>query len=572
MAVTASAPGTAVTATRRAGRPARLRHFATLRLRLLLNSFRGRPGRVVAFVIGLLAGLYMAAMGFTLATLPVFLEPREFLLATALGGALLVVGSVLLPLVWFGVDDTLDPARLALLPIPRGRLIAGLLVAAALGIPGICLVLATSGLVISAAAHAGVAGALVQAVGVVLGAAVCLTAGRAVTSAFASVMRSRRARDLAWVLIAVVAASIGPLQLAVMPAVERADWDRLAKVAEWVAWTPLAAPYTVGADMALGRPLAAVGKLLVAVATVAALLWWWSRTVESAQAGAVAVAPAKSDRRRTAGGAVAQLLPRALPLRPTPVGAVVARELRFMWRDTKRRANLIMVPVVGLFTPVLILLGGGRSGLREDGFVFTLGRAQDVSPLTLMLTMMFVSAFVALIMANQFGYDGTAFSGHLVVHVPGRVDLAGRAVAYSIYLVPLLLVVGAVVAVMLRSPAAAPATWGVLLATYGTGVAVSMVVSVVGAYPLPETGNPFATGSGGAVLKSLLALVGVVASWALAVPVTAAALLLPEAWPWIAVPVGAGYGLAAAVLSARLTGRLLDRRGPEVLAQVTPRR
>ena len=40
-----------------------------------------------------------------------------------LGGGLLVLGWLLLPLVFFGVDETLDPARFALLPLPRRTLV-----------------------------------------------------------------------------------------------------------------------------------------------------------------------------------------------------------------------------------------------------------------------------------------------------------------------------------------------------------------------------------------------------------------------------------------------------------------
>ena len=51
------------------------------------------------------------------------------------------------------------------------------------------------------------------------------------TSAFATVLRSRRARDLATLLLAVGGRLLGPLQLAgLLGAAERADWDRLAEV------------------------------------------------------------------------------------------------------------------------------------------------------------------------------------------------------------------------------------------------------------------------------------------------------------------------------------------------------
>ena len=50
-------------------------------------------------------------------------DPAYALWSPALGGGLLVLGWLLLPLVFFGVDETLDPARFALLPLPRRTLV-----------------------------------------------------------------------------------------------------------------------------------------------------------------------------------------------------------------------------------------------------------------------------------------------------------------------------------------------------------------------------------------------------------------------------------------------------------------
>ncbi|MGH3683135.1 MAG: ABC transporter permease, partial [Natronosporangium sp.] len=104
--------------------------FARLKLRILRNSLRGRPSRVLLFLGGVLFGVYLAGMGFLLAAVSSAGDAQVRLMVASFGGAALVLGSVLLPLVWFGVDDTLDPARFALLPLGRWRLVAGLFAAA----------------------------------------------------------------------------------------------------------------------------------------------------------------------------------------------------------------------------------------------------------------------------------------------------------------------------------------------------------------------------------------------------------------------------------------------------------
>jgi ABC-2 type transport system permease protein len=546
-------------------------HFARLRLRLLRNGFRGRTSRVLLFTFGVLLGLYLAGAGFALLAASSAGEADARLMVASFSGTVLVLGSAVLPLVWFGVDDTLDPARFALLPLSRRRLVGGLLVAAALGVPAAAVLHATSGLLVPAAVHGGVAAVAAQAAGVVLGLLLCLAVGRAVTSAFAAVLRSRRVRDLAWVLIASLAALLGPLQFAVISATQSADRDQLVAVARTVGWTPLAAPYTVGLEVAEGRVWAAVAKLAVTGVALAAVVWWWSRSIESALAGAVSGAPSRGRARVARGGPSAQLLPRPLPA--TAFGAVVAREGRYWWRDAKRRSNLILVVVLGLFLPVALTAGTRGLTVSEDGAGFSLTLSGGpASPLAIHLTMLLVGAFAASALANQFGFDGTAYATHLTVGVPGRLELRARAVAYSAFVLPLLLGAGLVVAVMQGTPAVATAAWGVLLAGYGTGLAINLVISVLGAYPLPESSNPFATGSGSAMAKSLLALLALVATGAATVPVLVTAVLLERVWPWIGLPAGLAYGLGAVALGSYLAGDLLDRRGPELLAAVTPDR
>ena len=132
-----------------------------------------------------------------------------------------------------------------------------------------------------------------------------------------------------------------------------------------------------------------------------------------------------------------------------------------------------------------------------------------------------------------------------------------------------LLVVGVVMAVARDSPALALAAWGLLAAGYGAGLAVNTMLSP---YQMPQTSNPFATGSGDAVAKSMLALLGRLGAGAATVPVLAAAVLLGDLWTWVALPVGAGTGGGLAALAVHLAGGRLDRRAPELLAAVTPRR
>jgi ABC-2 type transport system permease protein len=523
--------------------------FVRLKLRITVNGLRGQTWRVALFVLGVLLAVGSAAGGYAIFAVPGLLnDPRAAELLITLGGAGIVLGWLFLPLVFFGVDESLDPARFALLPLSRRTLIGGLFAASMVGIPAAATLVATVGMVDAAGRLGGVTAALVQAAGVVLGLFLCAAVSRSVTSAFATALRSRRARDLATVLLAVVAALLGPLQIAVLAGAQRADWDRVAQVARVIGWTPLGAPYSLGLDVAAGRPWAVPLKLVIVVLSLLGLLWWWSVTLERAMLGSAGTRTGNHATETSDRSAVGRLVFGWLP--PTRFGALMSREIRYWWRESRRRASLITLGVVGVFLPVMLsVTGGGAGGI-----------------------LIFVGVLAAVSLANQFGFDGSAYAANVVAGVPGRVEVQARAAAFAVYILPLLLVISVVAGVTSGRPGSIAAQFGTLLASYGIGLAVVLPVSVRGAYALPDTANPFAMSSGGGLAKGLLTFGALFAALIATIPLQVAAFLLDETWWWIGLPVGVLYGGLAYLVGSRLAGDLLDRRMPELLAAVTPKR
>ena len=521
--------------------------FVRLKLRLTVNGLRGQTWRVVLFVLGILLGGVFAVGGYTTFAVSGLLDDAHVAgMVLTLGGAAIMLGWLFLPLVFFGVDESLDPARFALLPLPRRTLIRGLFVASLVGVPALVTLIATAGMVDTAARLGGAGAALIESAGIVLGLLLCTAVSRSVTSAFATALRSRRARDLATVLLALVVALIGPLQLVALAGAQHADWDRVAGVARVVGWTPFGAAYSMGVDVVDGRLWAVPIKLLIVLAAIGGLLWWWSATLERAMVGTASAARTSTAPRT--GNPVAQLVFRALP--PTRFGALVAREARYWWRETRRRASLITFTVIGIFLPVMMALTGGGAG----GMV------------------LFVGALAAVGLANQFGYEGSAYAANVVAGVPGRVELQSRVAGYAMYVVPLFTVIAIVIGIVERSPAEIPARFGLLIAAFGTGLAVVLPISVRAAYALPDTANPFALSSGGGLAKGLVSLGGLIAAIIGTLPIQVAAHLLGGAWLWIGLPVGVAYGVGAFWLGTYLGGDHLDRRMPELLAAVTQNR
>lgn len=540
----------------RAPLPVSTAAFVRLKLRILGNGMRGSPARVVRFVIAGVFGLVLAGLGFLAFFASGVIGHDGGYVLAALVGAAIVLGWVLLPLLFFGVDETLDPARFALLPLRRPTLAKGMLAGAVVGVPGAATALAMTALVVAGALRAGVAGAVVGLAGAVLAVLVCVLASRAVTSALAELLRSRRVRDLAAIILALVAASIGPLNLLISSTVAHASLDPVLRVARVLGWTPLSAAFVAPYDIADGRPLLAVARLLVMAATAALLMWWWSTTLESAMIGTTAAAP--SGNRAGRGGAVATLLPRLLRRATAgPLVAITARELRYWWRDPRRRAAIISVTVGGAVVPIAL-----RATAAGDG---------DGGTVPLPVAVAFAALLAGAMLANQFGMDGRAYAAHLLAGVPGRVDLRARANAITIIMLPVVMVITVAVAVLTGDLGALVPTIGTVGAMFGTSTGVGSVVSVLVPYPMPESRNAFAVGNGTGGAKGLLALVGMVASLVLAAPVLVGALFLHGFLAWVLAPIGIAWGLAAVLVCTYIAGDTLDRRGPEVLIAVGAR-
>ncbi|HEX5204716.1 MAG TPA: ABC transporter permease [Actinoplanes sp.] len=521
--------------------------FVRLKLRLIANGLRGRPARVAMFVVGVLFSGFFAVAGYAIFAIPgVADDPHAAGILLPLGGTVIVLGWLFLPLVFFGVDESLDPARFALLPLRRRTLVRGMFAAALAGLPAVATLVAMAGMVQTAAGLGGPFAALGQLAGIVCGLLLCVAVSRSVTSAFATALRSRRSRDLAAIALALLAAALGPLQLAVLAGAERADWDTVATVADVIGWTPLGSPYTIGLEIAAGRAWAAPLKLLIALAAIGGLLWWWSATLENAMLGTAA----EGGRRATGTDRtpVDLLLVRRLPR--SRFGALVSREVRYWWRETRRRASLLTFSMVALFLPVSLTIGSGSPGSM----------------------VIFVGALAALALANQFGFDGSAYATNITAGVPGRVEINSRAAAHAIYTIPLLVVVAVLVGALSASPGRIPGTFGLLIAAYGVGLGLVLPVSVRAAYAFPASTNPFAMSSGGGPAKGLLTFGLLFGAVLISLPLQIVALALGPVWLWIGLPVGIAYGVAAFLIGSGIAADLADKRAPELLAAVSPQR
>lgn len=510
-------------------------HLVRLKLTLLRNGLRRSPWKVVGLVLTGLYTLFLVGLA-TVGLVLLGAQDDAELTRTVvvLGGTLLVVGWWLLPLVAFGVDSTLDPARFRLFPLRRRHLLTGLTLAGLIGVPGVATVLLGGASALAwwrepAAVAAG-------AVGGALGVALAVIGSRAVTTLLAPLVGGRRFREVAAVLALVPLMLIGPIVLGVTMGLS-AVADVLPQVAEVLGWTPVGAPWALGSDVAAGAWGAAAGRVAITLVTAVVLVVVWDRSLTAAL-----VHPESGGHvSRSSGLGFFGRVP------ATPTGAVVARCLTYWVRDSRYAAAVAVVPVLVL---LLWFLGRGGDVLLGAGVLvaFVMGWA--------------LSADVA--------YDDTAFWTHVAAPVDGRVDRSGRAVAG-------LLVGGVVVLATDVLVLGVSGRWDATLPVLGMSLGVltvalgaSSVYSARVVYPVPKPGdNPFSTPQGSSFAVMASQSVGLLLLLALCLPTVAlgvaAVLTGVVLLDVLALVVGLAVGTAVLVTGVRLGATVYDQRAPELL-------
>lgn len=526
-----------------------------LRLALLRGALRSGPGssgRRTAFFAGAAVALLL---GFSLGLLLCGLRGQRVApdVAVVLLTSL-VVGWTVVPVLTFAGDDLLDASKLSLLPLsPRDVLVLHG-VGAFVGPGPVATLLVLGGLAV-ATAH-GTAGWLLALVVVPLALALCVVTSRTVAALLSRLLRSRRGRDLGVALTALVAVSAqvaNPL-LSRVAGQEGAE-QGLHRVAQVLGVLPpglLASAPSTASD---GRVLLALGKVLVVLAVLAALLLTWERALRRAAETVDGTTSAARPRR--------PLVPPLLELLAGPgrVGAVAAKDLRYLVREPRRLVQL----VTSTLLPAVLVAGPALSS------------AQGLSAGTV-FGVCGIAAFAGQSGSNRFGVDGTA-TWALVAsggdRRAARRDLLGGDLATVLVTLPLLLLAGTVLAALSDGwrywvPAEGLAV-GVLAVTVGT----AGLAAVFAPFPVPDTrSNAFGGGSGGQGLLAVgLVLATMAASVVVLLPLLV--LLLPALHGGNGVPLALTAPLYGGLVGAgarELAARSWARRGPEVLLALSAQR
>ena len=510
-------------------------HLVRLKLRLLANGLRRSAWQIVGLVVAAMYGLGLVT-GALAGLVALSTQDADFIRTVlVLAGALLVLGWWVLPVIAFGVDETLDPARFAMFPIPRRPLLTGLALGGLVGVPGVTTALVALTTAVTWWRHpVAVPFALV---GAVLALAICVVGARATTALLAPLVTRRRFREVIAAVVVIPLFLLGPIIRLLTNGIA-AGQDVWPGVARAAGWTPLGAPWAIAADAADGAWGPASLKVLIALGTLAALVAAWSWGLDASLDRGTQRGPTRT---RTHGLGFFGRLP------ATPTGAIAARCLTYWTRDSRYAVGIAIVPLM----PVLLWFAA-----HNGAGMLALG------PVVAYMMGWTISADVA--------YDRTSFWMHVAAPIRGRVDRTGRVWAAGLLGLPVVVVMTVLsLALTGRWDAAAP-TFGLALGELASALGVASVVSARVVYQVPQSGeSPFTTKQGGSTASLVSQTLGGLVLMVLVLPEAAlgiAAIVTGSALLGVlALVVGVGLGGTLLVVGVRRGGDLYDRRAPELL-------
>ncbi|MGF1666021.1 MAG: hypothetical protein ACFCVC_07075 [Acidimicrobiia bacterium] len=453
--------------------------------------------------------------------------------------ALASIGWVVGPVVAASIEDSLDPRKFESLPIGRTRLGVGLAAAGVLGPGGVATTIALVGG--SIGGYADLVSVVPIAVTALLAVLLAVVTARWLITLLSDLLRSRRTREIAALVVGLTMALPGVLSVLVNLGGLRleASIERLASAAMWLPNGALGGAVVSFSDHEWLR-----GGLLFGYGAVALVFvtWAYGRAIDRLQ---VTVGRGGGGRAVRTGGS---LRPSHLRLPAGAVGAVAAKELIYLRRDSRLRGQL-----VGSLIGIVVIAGIGLPALRTEFGPFL------AAPMAFFV--------VIALVVNQFGYDGGSFWGYLTIAPDLVTVLRGKNLAALVFAVPVCALAAVVGASIAGNWVHVPAAIVSAVAVIGVWSAVGNVTSILGPIQMPES-NPFGTRgvSGAAFVASM---VGLLAAGTLMLPVVAgvgaAAWFGGPGWALTAAVVAVGFAAGVYVVSFRFTGPLISRRAFSVM-------
>jgi ABC-2 type transport system permease protein len=513
-----------------------------LKWQLLRNGLRRSTPQLVGLILGGLYGLSVLVVAATgLITLRFAVPSDAARTVVIIGGSALTLGWAVFPVIAYGIDETLDPARFATFAVPRRQLVLGLLVSSLVSVPA--AVTTILGLATVITWSRSVLAVLVAPVAAAVAVLTCVALSRVTSTAFSSMSQRRRGREAVPVLVLLLSVGLGVVGSSIMKRLSTPGL--LPHVADVLGWTPLGLAWAAPADIVDGATRTGLLRLFLAVIVLAAALLAWDLLLRSALENPRGATSERAVTRDAGLGWFARMP-------ATPAGAVAARSLTSWRRDPRYISSvaLMLLLPLGLLLPPL----SGGSNLWSLAMAPTAGFLLGWS------------------MHNDIAYDGTAFWTHVATGVSGRADRIGRLAPTAMAASALLPAYATLGCALTGRWSLWPALLGVGVGFLLTGFGVANVMSALKPYPVPGPGeNPFGAPPGSSALTVVIQAVAGTAVFVLNLPLVAIGIgaLTGRVWMgWLCLGLAVVLGSAALGLGTWWGARIYERRAPDLLADL----
>ncbi|HLU31479.1 MAG TPA: hypothetical protein VK088_06925 [Acidimicrobiia bacterium] len=467
----------------------------------------------------------------------------------AWAATILAVAWIALPVVVFPLDENLDAQQLAVLPLSRPQLVAGLAAAAFISVPVVVPValIGTTAAFQPAVAPVALLAGLIYLVMIV-------AASQGFATLMSSVLHFRRGRDLAvFIIMGIGLSSFGGYQLIRSKVNEMGMASAtLAYPIDSLWWLiPPVAPAHAISSAWNADWMGVFGGLLAAVAWTGLIMAGWERVLRW-----LLVTPRQESTPGTLRGRA------GMAKGPWEVPLMMARkEFRFYLRDPRQRLVWTgTVIFVGLAVAALVV---GSEGMARF-------QTREWLPMLAPVLVLMVGLPIAL---NQFGWERNAASYLFALPAKPRALIIGKNLAALTGLLAETVFLGLLLAWFSGSWRWFGLVIPVALGAICCLLAVGNVVSILTPLRLPREGTDmFAQ----ATEQGFLALISQIVSFftiglLLVLPASVVVLTVEFGQvisPWFAAAFALGWGLMWYLGSLGLSGVLLRRRVPEVVGWV----
>ena len=517
------------------------RLLVQLKLRLLRNALRASNGAKIGFILSTV--LAVAGAVFVFIVLARLHGHSAAVDLTTVIFTAFAFGWLILPLIMFGLDGTLDPATLALYPLRIRPLAGGLLAASATGAWPVANVIGLLGVTVGLAS--GGFGVFVAVLAVLLQVAFCITLARFVTTALAGMLRSRRGKDFAVLLILPIFVLYeGFVQVVPRLTAEgKLTAASFAGVDTWLRWIPPGLAAHAIQDASDGHPGTALARLGLLAAIIVVLGWVWVRAL-----GRALVTADTTTQTAAVHGT-------ALPFARFGLRGTVAA--RFWIYQRREPLSLIYWGMIAVIMVVCSI-----STVLTPHYM-----------IGLIISGVFGGAFVGIFHANAIGLSGGAF-GLEAMALNGRRSMqayfSGQNLAFGVIAVPLLTAVSFGIAAVAKHPVDGFVGMAVDLVGIGAGLALANIFTAASPYPVEKrTGTPMPRPVDGYMGLSVGVTFGsLIAVLVAIVPVIVGVILTATAPTGVRMPLlvlcAAVYGLALTCAGVGIASQVAERKVPEL--------